>query len=91
MPGFCGELSRLAQAVGSAPDLESVNSLFLRVRGDRSGQLWVNSVATSIDVMAKRPIGAGQAVFSADIADVIGVGFPAVGLLPTDGVLYLFR
>lgn len=78
MPGFCGELSRMAMEEGTPLNLETADSIFLRVRADRSGQLWVNSVATSVDAITKRSIGAGQPVFSRDITDVVGVRFPAV-------------
>lgn len=91
VPGFCGELTRLAADVDSPINLESANSILLRVRVDRSAQLWVDAAATSLDAVTKRPIGAGQPVFAADIADVTGVRFPAVDFEATDGVLYLFR
>lgn len=91
VPGFCGELSRLAAEVGVPLNLEKADSIFLRVRADRSAQLWVDSVATSVEVIAKRAIEAGQPVFSGDIADVVGMRFPAVDLQPTDGLMYLFR
>lgn len=91
VPGFCGELSRLAGEVGVSLNLEKADSIFLRVRADRSAQLWVDSVATSVEAITKRAIGAGQPVFSGDIADVVGMRFPAVDLQPSDGVMFLFR
>lgn len=91
VPGFCGEILRMASEVDAPVDLEAANSVLLRVRPDRSGELWVDSVATSVGAMVKRPIGAGQPVFASDIADVVDVRFPAVDFQPGDGVVYLFR
>lgn len=39
----------------------------------------------------KRPVGPGQPVFAADIADVVDVRFPAICFEAEDGMLYLFR
>jgi hypothetical protein len=91
VPDFCAELSRLATEAGSPVGLERANSILLRVRLDRSGELWVDSVATSVGAMVKRPIGGGQPVFAADIADVVDVKFPAVDFESGDGIVYLFR
>lgn len=91
VPGVCGELARLASDAGTPVDLERANSVLLLVRPDRSGELWVDTVATSVGAIVKRPIGGGQPVFASDIADVVDVRFPAVEFRQGDGVLYLFR
>lgn len=91
IPGLCGELGRLAAEAGKPVDIETANSVLLRVRPDRSGELWVDTAATSVGTIMKRPVRAGQPVFDADIADVTDVRFPAVGFEAGDGMLYLFR
>jgi len=65
--------------------------MLLIIRADKTAQLWVNAVAVSINVRAKRAVAAGEPLFDSDIADITELRFPFVNIGSTDKIVYLFR
>lgn len=80
-----------ASAAGSPFSLDRSGMIVLLIREDKSAELWVDTAATSLNVIAKRPIKAGQAVFQSDIADIVGMDFPCLEIRDTDALVVLFR
>lgn len=79
------------QKIGVFMGLDKAHSALLLIHGDKSADLWINSVAISMNVVTRRSLEAGQPVSLNDIADVLSVSFPAIAFEPDDQVVYLFR
>ena len=84
-------ISHNAQAMGARISLNQANNVLLVIHSDDSADLWVDAAAVSICAILKRDIVPGSAVFESDIADVTGITFPAISILPSDRMVYLFR
>jgi hypothetical protein len=65
--------------------------VLLVIHSNGSADLWVDSAAVSLSILAKRDFQAGSAIFESDIADVTEMWFPHVNFQPTDRMIYLFR
>lgn len=80
-----------AGLAGKAVALDRVATLVLVIKADDSAELWLDSAATCLDVVARRAIAAGSAVFERDIADIVGMRFPLLEFAPDDRLVVLFR
>jgi hypothetical protein len=80
-----------ANGVGVSFSLERSGTIVLLIREDKSAELWVDTAAMSLNIIVKRPIQAGQAVFQTDIADIVGMSFPCLEIRDTDSLVVLFR
>jgi hypothetical protein len=89
--GFSGVIAHATQKAGIGVRLDRAETVLMVLKEDHSAELWVDTAAVSIECITKRALKAGQAVFDGDIADVIGMKFPCVEILPTDRVLCFFR
>lgn len=72
-------------------DLRRASTVVLVIKPDDTADLWIDAAAVSLDVMAKRAVKAGSPVFEQDIADVVGMHFPAIGLTDQDRIICIFR
>jgi len=88
---MAGTLVQLTVEAGHPGSLSDANQILLVIHDDNTADLWIDTVATSVVVIAKRDIEALTPIFSGDVADVLSLNFPAVELLETDRVLYIFR
>lgn len=84
-------LSHLAHQAGTVVDLSRANCIVLVVRPDKQAELWIDGAATCLQMMLKRSVAALAPVFETDIADVIGMWFPALSIDRSDRLLVLFR
>jgi hypothetical protein len=84
-------LSHLAHQAGTLVDLSRANCIVLVVRPDKQAELWIDGAATCLQMMLKRSVAALAPVFETDIADVIGMWFPALSIDRSDRLLVLFR
>lgn len=84
-------LTHLAQQAGTFVDLSRANCVVLIVRANKQAELWIDGAATCLQMMLKRSVAALTPVFEADIADVIGMWFPALSIDSSDRLLVLFR
>jgi hypothetical protein len=76
---------------GHPVNLAHAGFMLLVARPDGTGELWIDAAAVVLQIMPKRSITAGTAVFEADIADVTGMAFPFVSIGKEDRVFCLFR
>lgn len=87
-------LADIFRASSKTPDqiqLDGANSVLVVAHADRTAHLWIDTAATKLTVISRRPIGPGEAVYESQIADVVGLSFPAIEFKPSDRILYLFR
>ncbi|MGE0288792.1 MAG: hypothetical protein AB7I42_20790 [Bradyrhizobium sp.] len=72
-------------------NLKRADTVLLIIRPDNTAQLWVDTAAVAMQILPKREIVAGAAVFEGDIADVTGMSFPLVDIGKEDRIVCLFR
>lgn len=85
-----GHLTLRAQQVGHYPNLRDLGCFLLVVHPDNTGDLWLEPAVTQ-HILLKRNVQPGEAIFDNDIADLIGMSFPAVPIAAADRVLCVFR
>jgi hypothetical protein len=88
---MAGAVGHLIRQAGANVNFGRTDSVLMVIRPDQTAELWADGVAVSLNILAKRNIQAGTAVFQSDIADVVGLDFPCVDIGPNDKVFYLFR
>lgn len=88
---MAGALGQLVRQAGENVNFGRTDSVLMVIRPDQTAELWADDVAVSLNILAKRNIQAGTALFESDIADVVGLDFPCVDIGPNDKVFYLFR
>jgi len=89
--GISSSLLHIAQQVGFCPALDRTNNVLLVIRPDKSGELWLDNAAITMNVLPKRDIHPGTVVLQNDVADVVGMSFPKVEIGSEDGIVCLFR
>ena len=87
---FVGLINGAASRTGQPVEIQRAHCVLLVMRPDRTSDLWVDTAAVTIQILAKRNLQAGAAVTERDIADVTGMRFPAAEIGPRDGVVCLF-
>lgn len=82
-----------ARKVGKHVSLSRAQTVFLVLRPDNSGELWVDSAAMCTYSALKRPgpMKAGTVLFESDIADITGLWFPLVEVGTKDRILCIVR
>jgi hypothetical protein len=88
---MAGVLGHFVRQAGANVNFGRTDSVLMVIRPDQTAELWADGVAVLLNILAKRNIQAGTAVFDSDIADVVGLDFPRVDIGPNDKVFYLFR
>lgn len=88
---LAGVVERSASNDEKSVDLRRITTGLVIIRSDKSAELWLDSAAMSLDVMAKRAVAAGSPIFEHDIADIVGMNFPLVGLAADQQVICFFR
>lgn len=88
---LCGVVTNFARKNGQHVILNRADSVLLVIHGDETADLWVDTAAVSMKVIVKREMKAGSVVFENDIADVTELNFPAIDILTTDRIVYIFR
>ena len=88
-----GAIERAARSVGEHTNLSRAQTVFLVLRSDNSGELWVDKAAMCTYNRLKRPgpMAAGTVLFEQDVADVTGLWFPLVEVGRQDRILCIFR
>ena len=82
-----------AKAAGAYVSLDRAGTIFLVLRPDNTGELWIDKAAMCAYSALKRPgpLPAGTVLFENDIADLTGIWFPLVDVGPQDRILCIFR
>jgi len=89
--GLAGVIRHHTLTVGTAVDLERAKVVLLVIRPDQTAELWVDTAAICMNIMAKRDIKAGTPLFESDIVDVVDMAFPLVQIGKEDKVACVFR
>lgn len=88
---FSDHIEHRARQAGFAVQLRRSEVILLVIHPDNTGELWVDTAAVALQIMAKRDVTPGTAIFEKDIADVTGMGFPLVPIGKEDRVVCIFR
>ena len=72
-------------------DLRRASTALLVVKPNGAADLWVDSAAMTLTIMAKRSVKAGSAIFEDHIGDIVGMDFPAAGVTTASGIICVFR
>jgi hypothetical protein len=80
-----------AVRAGTAINLRKADTALLVFKPEGTAEFWIDTAAESLQCIAKRTVGVATAVFERDIADIVGMNFPAVSFAPEDRVVCLFR
>ncbi|WAC28511.1 hypothetical protein [Ancylobacter sp. SL191] len=90
-PNIISCLDFCAKQNGFHPRFYNANTILLVIRPDDSAELWVDSAATTIDIIPKKRIEGGSIIFNSDIADVTEMWFPLVNISIYDKIVVIFR
>jgi hypothetical protein len=88
---FTDHIEQMARQAGFSVDLKRSDVILLVVHPDDTGDLWLDTAAVALQIMAKRDVMPGTALFENDIVDVTGMGFPLVPIGKHDRVVCIFR
>ncbi len=72
-------------------NVENNSTILLIIRPDKTAELWMDTAAICLNILSRRDIPPGTAVFDSDIVDVIAMSFPMVNISADDKVVCLFR
>lgn len=89
--GLRGHIEYVTARSGQAVALKRADMVLLVAHPNGTGELWLDTAAVALQILTKRAVAAGTAVFEADIADVTGMAFPLVPIAKEDRVICLFR
>lgn len=88
---FSNVLNHSLHESGQSAHIDKANVVLLVIKPDKSADLWIDTAALIVDMLPKRDLNAGQAVFQNDIADIRAMRFPHVDIGPEDQVACIFR
>jgi hypothetical protein len=71
--------------------LDRVSFLLLVTHNDGTADLYLQDIPISLEILAKRDVNAGEAVYQSGVADVRRLQIPGLALKPDDGVLMCFK
>jgi hypothetical protein len=84
-------INHMANQAGTAVNIQQASITLLVMRPDNTAELWLDTAAVAMLIMAKHALNAGTAIFEHDIADIVGMSFPCVDIGSKDKVLCIFR
>lgn len=91
MNGIGSLLAQRARETGTLLSFDGLPGYLLIVHQDDSAVLWLNGFPMIAEVLAKRSVKAGEAMFARDIGDVRRVRFEGISFLPTDKIFVCFK
>jgi hypothetical protein len=93
VPNLASALETVARNSGAHVSLARACTVFVVVRPDDTGEIWVDTAAMVTSCTLKRPgpLEAGAVLFENDVADTRGLWFPLVDVGPRDRVLCILR
>ncbi|MEA2890384.1 MAG: hypothetical protein QOI05_1177 [Bradyrhizobium sp.] len=86
-----GHIELVSSRTGQPVNLTRADMVLLVAHPDGTGDLWLDTAAVSLQILLKRTVKPGTAIFESDIADVTGMSFPLVPIAKEDRVICLFR
>lgn len=84
-------LRHSAEQDGKSFSLARHSMILIIIKSDASAEVWLDKAAVSLRMLAKRQIEAMRFVFESDIADIVGMDFPAIKIRSDDAVICIFR
>ncbi len=88
---LAGVIRHHCNAVRKFVDVENTSTVLLIIRPDKTAELWMDTAAICLNILPRRDIQPGTAVFDSDIVDVTAMAFPLVNISADDKVVCLFR
>ena len=70
---------------------DNVNNILILRHEDDSGDIYINNVPISIEIMSKKDLKGGEPVSENDIADVSKVHFENISIKQKDKIVFCFR
>ncbi|WP_221989571.1 hypothetical protein [Rhizobium laguerreae] len=89
--GLAAHVEYRAREAGHYISLTRSGFILLVIHPDNTGDLWLDTAAVTLQVLAKRSMVAGTVLFENDIADLTAMSFPLVEIGPHDRVVCIFR
>lgn len=89
--GLARTIQHYSALAGTPIDLQCAATVLLIIKRDKSAELWVDTAAVAVKVLAKRDFDAGSPVLESDIVDIAEMAFPCVKFEKEDKVVVLFR
>lgn len=71
--------------------IDGVYQFLVLIHSDLSADLYVNDFPVSMEIKAKRDLGAGETVMLDDVADIRKVKFTEIEVKDTDKIIYCFK
>lgn len=89
--GVMKVLQAACDASGHSVRVERASSVLAIIKADETAELYLDTVAITIQVRLKAACEAGQPVMSNQLTDILSLEFPAVDFDPTDQIIFVFR
>ncbi len=70
---------------------DSLHGFLLVIHQDNSGELYLDKTGMTIEILTKRSLNAGDAVYRKDIADIRRIRYPKIVLSPSDKIVACFK
>lgn len=91
MEGVGNFISKRAKDAGAIISFDSLLGFLLVVHKDATAELYLDNSGMSIEILAKRSIKAGEAVYGKDIADIRRVKYQSLKLETSDKIFSCFK
>lgn len=91
MEGMGNIIVDKAKEAGVLISLDALTGFVLVIHKDGTGELYLDGAGMSIEMLAKRGLKAGEAVYGGDIGDVRRVKFSNLKLVPSDKIFACFK
>lgn len=84
-------LTARAKEAGTLLSLDGFVGYVLIIHKDGTAELYLDNAQMAIEVLAKRDIKAGEAIYGRDIGDIRRVRYPDITFLPADKAFICFK
>ena len=71
--------------------IDQVSAFLVLHHSDESVDVHINGVTTTVEILAKRDLQAGEGIGLSDMADVRKMAFPDTTIEPDDNIVYCFK
>ena len=86
-----GAIEHQAANDGEAINLKKAATALLVVKPNGTADLWIDTAAMTLNILTKRSVKTGSAIFEDHIADVVGMDFALAAISGADRVICIFR
>ena len=89
--GLLKLLSERAKEIGILLSIDALLGFVLIIHKDKSAKLYLDNTQMAAEVLTKRAIKAGEAMYLNDIGDIRKITFPNLTFLPSDKIFICFK